>query len=116
MRNLYTNHGLVLMRIAVNPDVTLSQIAFDIGIRERAAYLIVRDLANDGFIEKRKIGRRNAYRVNVQRVLDYEPLPELTVRDQIGALAGTLGLHQQGLGEADDEAELISQELPTRES
>jgi hypothetical protein len=92
---LYTNHGLVLMRIAVNPDVTLSQLALDIGIRERAAYLIVRDLAKEGFIEKQKVGRRNYYRVNVDRVLDYEPLPGLTVRQQITAMAGTLGFPER---------------------
>ena len=45
MRNLYTNHGLVLMRIWLDPEATLSEIAQDIGVKERAVYLIVRDLA-----------------------------------------------------------------------
>jgi hypothetical protein len=80
------------MRIAVNPNVTLAQLALDIGIRERAAYLIVRDLAKEGFIEKQKVGRRNYYRVNVERLLDYEPLPGLAIRDQIRALAGAVDL------------------------
>jgi predicted transcriptional regulator len=92
LRNLYTNHGLVLMRIWINPDATLSEIADDIGVKERAVYLIVRDLAEAGFIEKTKSGRRNQYRVNIQRALDYQPLPNTTIREQILGLAMTMGM------------------------
>ncbi len=92
MRNLYTNHGLVLMRIWMNPDATLSEIANDIGVKERAAYLIVRDLVEDGFIDKTKAGRRNSYRVNIDRALDYEPIPHTTVREQIIGLALSMGM------------------------
>ena len=92
MRSLYTNHGLVLMRIWLDPYARLSDIAADIGIRERAVYLIVQELVEEGFIEKRKVGRRNQYRVNYDRALDYEPLPNTTVRQQIMVVAGALGM------------------------
>ena len=92
MRNLYTNYGLVLIRIWLDPDATLSQIADDIGIRERAAYLIVRELVHDGFIRKHKEGRRNRYDVDIDRALDFQPLPGTTIRQQIVGLALTMGM------------------------
>ncbi len=92
MRNLYTNHGLVLIRIWVDPDATLSEIADDIGVKERAVYLIVRDLVEAGFIDKQKVGRRNQYHVNIERALDYRPIPHTTIREQILGLALTMGM------------------------
>ncbi len=92
MRNLYTNHGLVLMRIWIDPEATLSEIAADIGVKERAVYLIVRDLAQEGFIDKQKVGRRNRYHVNIDRALDFHPIPNTTIRQQIAALAMTMGM------------------------
>jgi DNA-binding transcriptional regulator PaaX len=80
------------MRIWLDPDATLAQIAGDIGIRERAVYLIVRDLDREGFIAKHKVGRRNRYEVNLDRALNFEPLPGTTIRQQITALAAMMGL------------------------
>jgi hypothetical protein len=92
VRNLYTNHGLVLMRIWVDPDATLSAIADDIGVKERAVYLIVRDLVEAGFIDKQKVGRRNQYHVNIDHALDYRPIHRTTIREQIVGLAMTMGM------------------------
>lgn len=92
MRNLYTNHGLVLMRIWLDPDATLSAIAQDIGIKERAVYLIVRDLVAEGFIVKKKLGRRNQYHVNIDHALNFRPLPRTTIREQIVGLAMAMGM------------------------
>jgi predicted transcriptional regulator len=92
MRSLYTNHGLVLMRIWIDPDATLSEIAEDIGVKERAVYLIVRDLVEAGFIAKTKAGRRNQYHVNIERALNYQPIPNTTIRQQIIGLALTMGM------------------------
>jgi hypothetical protein len=92
MRNLYTNHGLVLMRIWIAPDATLSEIAEDIGVRERAVYAIVRELVAEGFIVKEKSGRRNRYHVNIEKALAYEPIPNTTIGQQIFGLALTMGM------------------------
>jgi DNA-binding Lrp family transcriptional regulator len=92
MRNLYTNHGLVLMRIWIDPDATLSRIADDIGVKERAVYLIVRDLVREGFIVKDKAGRRNKYHVNIDTALNFNPIPGTTIREQIVGLALTMGM------------------------
>ena len=92
MRNLYSNHGLVLTRIWIDPEATLSEIAADIGVKERAVYLIVRDLANEGLIEKEKVGRRNRYRVNVEQAMDYEVLPNISIRMGIMTMARAMGM------------------------
>ena len=92
MRNLYTNHGLVLMRIWIDPDATLSAIASDIGIKERAVYAIVRELVQEGYILKEKEGRRNRYYVNIDQALEFQPLPHTTIRQQIMGLALTMGM------------------------
>lgn len=92
MRNLYTNHGLVLMRIWIDPDATLSQIANDIGVKERAVYMIVRDLVAEGYVVKHKVGRRNQYHVDIEKALNFEPLPGATIRQQITGLALTMGM------------------------
>ncbi len=92
MRNLYTNHGLVLMHIWINPDVTLAEMAVALGVREGAVYRIVKELVEDGFMLKEKVGRRNRYHVNLARALDYRPLPDTTIREQIVGIATTLGM------------------------
>lgn len=108
MRNLYTNHGLVLMRIWIDPDATLSDIASDIGIKERAVYAIVRELVQEAYIVKEKAGRRNRYHVNIERALEFQPLPNTTIRQQIMGLALTLGMRLPEGTEAPQPAALSS--------
>jgi len=58
-----TNHGLVLVCIARNPDVRISEIADLVGIGERAAQGIVTDLVEGGYVTRTRVGRRNHYAV-----------------------------------------------------
>ena len=64
-----TNHGHVLVCIAQNPDVRIAEIARLVGIGERAAHRIVSDLAEGGYVQVRKEGRRNTYKVDFSRKL-----------------------------------------------
>lgn len=64
-----TNHGHVLLCIAQNPDVRLSEIADLVGIGERAAHRIVQDLVDGGYVARTRIGRRNTYTVDLTRPL-----------------------------------------------
>ena len=59
-----SNHGHVLVCIARDPDIRLRELAVKIGITERAANKIVTELAELGYIERIRIGRRNHYRVH----------------------------------------------------
>jgi DNA-binding IclR family transcriptional regulator len=58
-----TNHARVLVCITHDPGVRLRDIASMVGITERSAYGIVTELAQAGYVEKERYGRRNRYRV-----------------------------------------------------
>ena len=62
-----TNHTQVLLCIAGDPGVRLRDVAQQVGITERAAQRIVADLVDAGFLERRRVGRRNQYRLNRDR-------------------------------------------------
>jgi predicted transcriptional regulator len=61
---LLTNHGNVLLCVARDPTVRISEIARSVGIGERAAQKIVADLVAEGFLVRIKEGRRNRYEIN----------------------------------------------------
>lgn len=69
-----TNHARVLVCIARDPGVRLREIAVTLGITERSAYGIVTDLAEAGYIVKKRDGRRNRYQIR----------SHLPVRGQVG--------------------------------
>jgi DNA-binding MarR family transcriptional regulator len=62
-----TNHGHVLVVVSSDPDARLREIAERVGITERAAQLIVRDLETTGYLSKERVGRRNRYIVHRHR-------------------------------------------------
>jgi DNA-binding MarR family transcriptional regulator len=59
-----TNHTQVLLCIARDPGARMKTIADSVGITERAAQRIVRDLVESGFVERERVGRRNRYVIN----------------------------------------------------
>jgi DNA-binding IclR family transcriptional regulator len=64
-----TNHAHVLLAIAATPDARLRDIAARVGITERAAQRIVGELERAGYLDVRRVGRRNVYRVHGNRPL-----------------------------------------------
>jgi predicted transcriptional regulator len=61
---LLTNHGQVLLSIAQDGDITLRDLGQAVGITEGTVQRIVADLVESGFIERRRMGRRNHYAIN----------------------------------------------------
>jgi DNA-binding MarR family transcriptional regulator len=59
-----SNHAHVLVCVAEQPDVRIRDIAFRVGITERAASNIVSDLEVDGYLTRERLGRNNHYRLN----------------------------------------------------
>jgi DNA-binding Lrp family transcriptional regulator len=59
-----TNHGHVLVCIARDPEVRISDIADQVGIGERAVQGIVTDLVQGGYVTRTRVGRRNRYAVD----------------------------------------------------
>ena len=82
-----TNHALVLCLIAQQPRITARDISSTINITEKATRNIINDLETDGYITKKKEGRRIRYRV-------YPDLPlrhEIQQDKAIGGLLEVLG-------------------------
>jgi DNA-binding MarR family transcriptional regulator len=58
-----TSHTQVLLCIARNPEIRIRDVADLIGITERAAQRIIADLVEAGYVERKRVGRRNHYLV-----------------------------------------------------
>jgi DNA-binding transcriptional ArsR family regulator len=68
-----TNHAQVLLAVAQKPDLRVTEIAAAADITERYAYQMLRDLQNAGYVERRREGRCNLYRIH----------PELAIGDPV---------------------------------
>ena len=65
----FTNHALVLLAVAADPEILLREVAEAVGITERAAHRIIGDLEDGGYISRQRKGRRNYYQVHLDAVL-----------------------------------------------
>jgi DNA-binding transcriptional ArsR family regulator len=86
---LLTNHGAVLLFVALYPEATIREIAEGIGITERATARILSQLRDDGYVVATRRGRRNSYAIGAGLHLRHAVFHELRV-DQllIGLLTG----------------------------
>ena len=81
-----TNHGLVLSYISHHRKSTAREIASYIGVTERTTHKIISDLEAAGYIERRKSGRRNIYRVDPSLPLRHHTKQDIMVDDLLEAL------------------------------
>jgi len=75
--SFFTNHGLVLVAIAKHRHSTAREIGDTVGITERAAHKLIRDLEEAGYITKTKVGRKNQYRIH----------PDVPLKDEVSDAA-----------------------------
>ena len=76
---LLSNHGKVLLCIARDPEMRVTDIAAHAGIKERAVQRILAELRAGGYISSTREGRRNRYSVNRGRRLPWSPNGGLSV-------------------------------------
>jgi hypothetical protein len=89
-----TNQAQVLLCIEHDPGVRLREIGEAVGITERAAHRIVVELAEAGYISRRRNGRRNHYTIQ-----SHLPVPDPLAREQkIGDLLAVLSGQRAGTG------------------
>ncbi|MDQ3416252.1 MAG: winged helix-turn-helix domain-containing protein [Actinomycetota bacterium] len=62
-----THHGHVLVAVADQPDLRVTDIAERVGISTRAALTILKDLETAGYLRRSKVGRRTHYGVRRHR-------------------------------------------------
>ena len=58
-----SNHAHVLLCLAKDQSLRIRDLAQEVGITERAVQRILSELAEEGYIEIEKEGRRNIYKV-----------------------------------------------------
>ena len=64
-----TNHTHGLLCLYRNPEITLREVAVLVRITERMVQKIVAELVEADFLEVTKVGRRNTYRITVDKKL-----------------------------------------------
>lgn len=84
----FTNHAHVLFCVALDPELRIRDLAMRVGITERAAQRIVHELERDGYLAIEREGRRNRYRVVVERPLRHPVESEHTVEQLLTFLRG----------------------------
>jgi predicted transcriptional regulator of viral defense system len=90
-----TNHGKTLLVIAHDPQIRIRDIAALLDITERATQRIVAELADAGYIDRERKGRRNLYNVKThmpvglptQRDIDIEALLAILHRNDVPGVA-----------------------------
>jgi Sugar-specific transcriptional regulator TrmB len=75
-----TNHAQVLLAAAQRPDLRVREIASAVGITERYAYRMLRDLQNAGYVERRRVGRCNVYRIHPELAMGDPVVEERSLR------------------------------------
>ena len=58
-----TNHAHVLLYVTRAPEARVRDIADRVGISERMVQLVLSDLEDAGYLQRTRVGRRNAYEV-----------------------------------------------------
>jgi DNA-binding MarR family transcriptional regulator len=77
-----TNHALVLIQVWQEPDLTIRAVAERVGITERATHRILGALIEAGYIQRKRVGRRNHYMVMENRSMRHP----LSAHAEIGKL------------------------------
>ncbi len=65
----FSNHAHVLVVLARQPDVLIKDLAWEVGITERAASSILSDLEEEGYLTRVREGRSNRYILHRSRPL-----------------------------------------------
>jgi len=81
-----TNHAHVLLCITADPEIRVRELAFRIGITERAVQRILADLEAGGFLLRERVGRRTHYRLSLDRPMRHPVEASRDVRVIVEAL------------------------------
>lgn len=81
-----TNHAHVLLCVANDPGVRLRDIAESVGITERGAHKILSQLVEEGYVRRKRQGRRNHYEVLTDLPLRHPLVQEREIGDLLEVL------------------------------
>ena len=78
-----SNHAHVLICIARQPDIRLSELADLVGIQERTAHRIIHELSDAGYVLVTKVGRNNVYEIDLNHPLRHPLESDHDIREII---------------------------------
>jgi DNA-binding MarR family transcriptional regulator len=84
--NFLTSQALALVEIARTPDATIRELAERTGLTERQLHRVLDDLVVAGYVSKQRVGRRNRYKIDLERPMRHPS----TANHRIGALIAAL--------------------------
>jgi hypothetical protein len=84
-----TSHGTVLLSIASDPTIGITEIARLAGTDERTAEKIVTDLVAEGYVVRRPEGQSSRYAINRSAHLRHPLFKDVEIGPLIDALQGT---------------------------
>jgi DNA-binding Lrp family transcriptional regulator len=82
----FSNYGHVLFCLERNNEARLRDVAAEVGITERAAQKIVKDLQAAGYLTVTRHGRCNRYQINKRKSLRHELQAHCNVGKLLAAL------------------------------
>ena len=85
-----TNHAITIIYVYEHPQSTLREIANAVGITERATLSILRQLEEEGLLQRFREGRRNRYTVDAAAALSATTEGPYTIRGIVRTLAALL--------------------------
>jgi hypothetical protein len=89
-----TNHGHVLLAVAMNPDIRVKELAQLVGITTRHTLLILRDLEDAGYVHRERVGRATHYTVHSSRPFRHPTAAAHQVHELIAIFSGPPTQHQ----------------------
>jgi predicted ArsR family transcriptional regulator len=84
--NFLTNHGHVLVVLALDADARVRDVAERVGITTRAAQSILNDLQDGGYVRAERVGRRNRYTIVHRSHLRHPLEAHVVLADFLGAI------------------------------
>lgn len=82
-----SNHAHVLICLASGEDPVLREVAQQVGITERGVQRIVAELEEEGLVTRERVGRRNHYRLHLDRPLRHPLEAHCSVRALVELMA-----------------------------
>jgi len=83
---LLSNHGITLVCLARNPEMTLREIGDWVGITERTAHKITKELLADGYLSRSDETGRNRYVVHPEMPMRHPEMGEHNVGEMLSVL------------------------------
>jgi predicted transcriptional regulator len=83
---LLSNHGLTLICLGRNPEMTLREIGDWVGVTERTAHEITKELCADGYLTRSTETGRSRYTVHPEMPLRHPEMNDHNVGEMLSLL------------------------------